>query len=416
LSSQTTPTSRARFPAKLKFLFSPAPYKTAWGGRCGSKSWGMARALLVQASQTPLRVLCAREYQVSIADSVHALLSDQIEQLGLGHFYAVQQTTIRGANGSEFIFAGLKHNITKIKSTEGVDRCWVEEAELVSEESWQILLPTIRKPGSETWVSFNTRDDSDATYRRWVKDPPPGAVVVKVGWQDNPWLSDKSRAEKDYAYRTDPEAAANVWGGEIRRMSNAQVLRGKYTIEPFEIEATWDGPYQGADFGFASDPSTLVRCYVGGRALYVSHEAYGHGVELDDLPTLFDEIPDAREYVTRGDNSRPETISHLTRHGYRNFTACSKGQGSVIEGVQYLRAFERIVIHPRCKHVAEEARAWSFKTNSAGDVLPDLKPGNDHCWDGIRYALEPLIMGRMQDAVAPPVHDLHGGRQWSVGR
>jgi phage terminase large subunit len=390
LSMQTT-NPRAEFPSKLRFLFSPAPYKIAYGGRASGKSWGFARALLIQAAQQPMRVLCARELQVSIADSVHCLLSEQIPLLGLERFYSIQKTEIRGANGSEFIFSGLKVNIAKVKSMEGLDRVWAEEAETVSEDSWSVLLPTIRKGGSELWVSFNPRDEADATYRRFVTNPPPGAVVERICWDDNPWLPARSKAEKDHAYRTDPEAAAHVWGGECRRMSNAQVLRGRYVVEPFEIDPTWDGPYHGIDFGYAVDPSTMVRCYVHGRTLYVSHEAYGIGVELDNLPALFDEVPGAREYMARADNSRPETISHLNRHGYGRVVACAKGAGSVEDGVEYLRAFERIVIHQRCRHTAEEARLWSFKQNAAGDVLPELVDRHNHCMDALRYALEPLI-------------------------
>jgi phage terminase large subunit len=388
-----TPTRivKAEFPEKLRRLFRPAPFKIAYGGRSSGKSWGFARALLIQAAQQPLRVLCARELQVSIADSVHCVLSDQIRLLGLESFFTVRQTTITGANGSEFIFSGLKSNITKIKSMEGLDRVWVEEAETVSEDSWSILLPTIRKAGSECWISFNPRDESDATYRRFVVSPPPGAVVIKICWEDNPWCPDRSIAEKDYAYRVDPEAAAHVWGGECRRISNAQVLRGRYTVEPFEIDPSWDGPYQGSDFGFAVDPSTLVRCYVSGRVLYASHEAYGIGIEIDNMATLFDSVPDSRKFVTRADCSRPETISFLQRHGFQRFVGCEKGPGSVEDGVEFLRSFEKIVIHPRCPRTSEEARLWSFRQNQAGDVLPDLRPGWDHCWDAIRYALEPLI-------------------------
>ncbi len=341
--------------------------------------------------QSRHRILCTREFQVSIADSVHKLLKDQIEQLGLSGFYSVQQAKIIGANGTEFIFAGLHHNITSIKSMEGVTRCWVEEAETCAELSWSILVPTIRAEGSEIWVSFNPREKTDPTYRRFVESPPPGALVVQLNWQDNEWFPLELSMEKDYAYSVDPEAASWVWGGECRRMSNAQVLRGRCVVEPFEIDPKWDGPYQGADFGFAADPSTLVRCYVAGRVLYISHESYGIGIELDNLPALYDEIPGARKLTTRADNSRPETISHLCRHGYPEFRACEKGAGSVEDGVEYLRSFERIVIHQRCKHVEEESRLWSFKQNSAGDVLPDLIDKHNHCWDAIRYALEPLV-------------------------
>ncbi len=383
---------RADFPSKLDFLFQPARYKVAHGGRGGAKSWGFARALLIQAAERKLRVLCARELQNSIQDSVHKLLAEQVDALGLGSFYEVQQASIRGRNGSEFIFSGLRSNITKIKSMEGLDVVWIEEAQTVSSDSWDVLIPTVRKDGSEIWVSFNPDQDSDPTYERFVKKPPPGAAVVQIGWQDNPWLPRVLRDEKDYLYSTDPEAAAHVWGGETRKNSVAQVLRGRYVIESFEPHAKWHGPYLGADWGFAVDPSALVKLWIHERTLYVEHEAWGVGVDLDDTPALFDKVPGARKATIRADSSRPETISHMRRHGYGGVIGCPKGQGSVEDGVEHLRSYERIVIHPRCTHAAEEARLWSYKVDKlSGDVLPVLLDKNNHCWDAARYALWPII-------------------------
>ena len=137
--------AKAEFPLKLECLFKPSRYKVLYGGRGGAKSWGVARALLIKAAQSQLRILCAREFQTSIKDSVHKLLCDQIEALGLGSFYEITQTSIRGKNGSEFSFVGLKNNVANVKSYEGVDICWVEEAQTTSRMSWSVLIPTIRK-------------------------------------------------------------------------------------------------------------------------------------------------------------------------------------------------------------------------------------------------------------------------------
>lgn len=380
-----------RLCAAFEFLWHPARYKIALGGRGGAKSWAYARALLLQALQRKLRVLCARELQLSIADSVHKLLKEQIDAMGLSAYYSITNQAIRSATGSEFLFTGIKSNVSKVKSMEGIDICWVEEAEKVSEASWQVLIPTIRKEGSEIWVTFNPMDEADATYQRFVVNPPPGAVVREVSWRDNHWFPATLVAEKDYLYRVDPEAADHVWGGKTRKISNANVLRGRYVVEPFFVGKFWDGPYQGVDWGFANDPTTLVRCWIHERTLYVEHEAYGVGVELDATPALFDTVPDARKFATRADSARPETIRHVQTKGYDKVVAAAKGAGSVEDGVEYLRSFERIVIHPRCTHTAEEARLWSYKTNNAGDVLPMLVDKHNHCWDAIRYALEPLI-------------------------
>jgi phage terminase large subunit len=207
---------KAEFPEKLQFLFQPARYKVAYGGRGGAKSWGVARALLIQGAASPLRILCAREFQNSITESVHHLLQSQIAELGLETFYGVQNTTIKGANGTEFVFAGLRNNITKIKSFEGVDRVWVEEAQTVSKSSWDTLIPTIRKDGSEIWLTFNPELETDETYQRFVKNPPGDASVVKINWDDNPWFPETLRKEKDELKARDPDGYQNIWQGECR--------------------------------------------------------------------------------------------------------------------------------------------------------------------------------------------------------
>lgn len=205
------------FPTKLQALFKPARYKIIYGGRDSGKSWGVARALLALGFQKPLRVLCAREFQKSIDDSVHKLLSDQIAAIGLGHFYEIKNNEICGINGTQFTFHGLKHNINNIKSIEGSDICWVEEAANVSKKSWDTLVPTIRKEGSEIWVTFNPELEEDETYRRFVTRPPSDAVVVKMTYKDNPWPSKALDAERDDARRRNPEAYSHIWEGNCKR-------------------------------------------------------------------------------------------------------------------------------------------------------------------------------------------------------
>ena len=201
----------AQFPDKLDFLFQPHRYKVAYGGRGSGKSWGFARALLLQASNKPLRILCAREIQRSIRQSVHQLLTDQIQALGLGPFYEVLESEIRGINGSLFSFTGLANNtVESIKSFEGVQIVWCEEAQTISRKSWDILIPTIRKPDSEIWVSFNPNIDTDNTYTRFVVEPPDNSKVVKVNWQDNPWFPQVLEDE-----RTNPDYA-NIWEGDCK--------------------------------------------------------------------------------------------------------------------------------------------------------------------------------------------------------
>lgn len=166
------------------------------------------------AYQRPLRILCARELQLSIGESVHRLIADCIERLGLSGFFTIEKATIYGANGSQFLFAGIKNNVTKIKSMEGIDIAWCEEAEAISAHSWNVLIPTIRKPGSEIWASFNPGNILDETYQRFVVSPPSDSLVVKVNHSDNPWFPEVLRREMEAMRETDPELARHIWDGE----------------------------------------------------------------------------------------------------------------------------------------------------------------------------------------------------------
>jgi phage terminase large subunit len=204
-------------PEKFDCLFNPKRYKVFYGGRGGAKSWAFARALLTIGVSRPIRVLCARELQKSIKDSVHQVLSDQIKTLGLEAHYEILQTEIRGTNGTRFSFAGLKHNATEIKSHEGADICWVEEAEAVSATSWKVLIPTIRKPGSEIWVSFNPSLETDETYQRFVVTPPKESMVEKVNWRDNPWFPDVLKMEMEELRERKYDEYLHVWEGHCRQ-------------------------------------------------------------------------------------------------------------------------------------------------------------------------------------------------------
>lgn len=216
----------ADFPSKLRPLFSPKRLKVLHGGRGGAKSWGVARALLLTASNTPLRVLCAREVQKSMRDSVHRLLKDQIVALGLEAFYEVLDTEIRGRNGSLFLFSGLaSHTVDSIKSYEGVDRVWVEEAHGVSKKSWDTLIPTIRKAGSEIWMTLNPDMDTDETYVRFIAAPDPDSVVIEVNWRDNPWFPEVLNQERLKHKARDPEGYEHVWEGKPRRVAEGAIYR-----------------------------------------------------------------------------------------------------------------------------------------------------------------------------------------------
>jgi phage terminase large subunit len=213
-----------QIPKKLEPLFHPARYKIAYGGRGGTKSWGFARSLLTLGTAKSMRVLCARETQRSIRDSVHRLLADQIIELGFTNHYEILKSEIKGENGTIFLFAGLSSlTVDSIKSFEGADVCWVEEGQTLTKRSWSILIPTIRKAGSEIWVSFNPDLDTDDTYVRFIENPPPGTVLIPIGWRDNPWLTSELRMEMDHLKRTDPVEYENVWEGKCRAAAQGAI-------------------------------------------------------------------------------------------------------------------------------------------------------------------------------------------------
>lgn len=214
-------------PEALGFLLDPHRYKVAWGGRGGAKSWNFARVLLCKGAARPLRILCARETQKSLAESVHHLLSEQIAALGLHAHYRILEGAIYGVNGTEFRFAGLKHNITNIKSLESFDIVWVEEAQVVSKHSWETLIPTIRKDGSEIWISFNPELDTDDTYTRFVVSPPSTAKVVKVTWRDNPWFPETLRQERAELLAKDPVACDHIYEGNCRSAQEGAIYEAE---------------------------------------------------------------------------------------------------------------------------------------------------------------------------------------------
>lgn len=406
------PTLTVPTPVAFGFLFDPplgaVRYRVSWGGRGAGRSWNFARALLVHGVSRPLRILCAREWQNSIRDSVHRVLSDQIAKLGLGGFYTVQESTIIGQNGTEFIFKGLRRDITSIKSTEGVDVCWVEEGQSVSAHSWRELTPTIRAVGSEIWVTFNTGAEDDATYQRLVAPKAKlDGIVRKTSFADNPWLPDVLRKEESELRAADPEEHAHVWLGEFWRRSKAQVLNGKWIVRAFTPTADWGDPYLGADWGFAHDPTVLTKVWVRDSRLWVEYDE--GGIELDESDTVaaFDRVPGARRYEIRADSARPETIAAIRKRGFR-IHAVDKWDGSVADGISHLRSYTEIVIHSRCTRAIAEARAWRYKTRpgaskdphaSDAEILPTLVDGKDNVWDAVRYALAPLIRRRSRVSV-----------------
>ena len=340
-------------------------------------------------AQPGTRAACLREVQKSLKNSVKLLVEDKIRQLGVSSLFEVYEAEIRTPGGGVIIFQGMQnHTADSIKSLEGFDIAWVEEAQGLSQRSLDLLRPTIRKTGSELWFGWNPNkptDPVDVLLRG--PTPPADAIVVEMNYTDNPWLPDELKADLQDDLKRDPDKFMHVWGGHYSLNSEARVFRN-WTVR--EFEAPEDAVHRfGADWGFAIDPTVLVRCHIEGRELFVDYEAWEVGCEIDKTPALFDQIEGSRKFVIRADSARPETVSYMRRQGFR-ITPAIKGQGSIEDGVEFLRSFD-IVVHPRCKRVIEELTLYAYKVDEhTGDILPFLDDKNNHTIDALRYALEEL--------------------------
>ncbi len=384
-------------PPKLEAIFTvprgAVRYRGAWGGRGSGKSFNFAKMAAIWGYSEGLRILGTRDLQTSIKESLYAEVKNAImSEPWLRKHYEVGESYIKGRNGTEFIFRGLRHNIASIKSMSQIDLCIVEEAEDVPESSWRDLLPTIRADRSEIWLIWNPRKRGSPTDARFRKNLDGDMLIAEVHYRDNPWFPKVLDNERQRDQRNlDPAVYAHIWDGAYLEQSEALVLKGKYRIDSFKPDYMWDGPYFGVDWGFATDPLAMVKMWIWNNCLFIEYEAYGVGVEIDETPAFFDEVPGSRQHVVRADNARPEMISHCRRAGF-NMRAAKKGPGSVEDGIAFLRGFDWIVIHPRCSNTINEAGAWSYKVDRlSGDVLPILVDADNHAWDAARYALEPIM-------------------------
>lgn len=382
-------TLRIQTPKWAVPLLKPARYKGAHGGRGSGKSHAFAEMMIeAHIMDQKRRSVCVREVQKSLSQSVKRLLELKIESLNAGAYFEVQDSIIKStkADGA-IIFQGMQnHTSDSIKSLEGYDCAWVEEAQSLSQKSLDLLRPTIRKPESELWFSWNPSHDDDPVDVFLRKNPPPNSVVAQVNYTENPWFPDVLKAEMEFDRARDPDKYAHVWLGGYVKNSESRVFKN-WKIEDFEAPA--DAIHRlGADWGFAHDPTVLVRCHIIGRKLYIDHEAYRVGCEIMDTPELFFSVPESEKWPMVADSSRPETISHMRRNGFPKITSAVKGPKSVEEGIEWLKSYD-IIVHPRCKHTIDELTLYSYKTDPlTGKVLPILEDKSNHVIDALRYACE----------------------------
>ena len=375
----------AQIPEVFEPLFEPYRYKVFRGGRGGAKSRSFATALIAKARSGPERILCCREIQRSIKDSVKRILDDEIQRHALTREFTSTTTEIRhNRTGSLFIFAGLRTDPDGIKSTEGITVAWVEEAHTVSQASLDILIPTVRAPESEIWFSYNPRFDDDPVHKMFTTDhAPPRSCVRDVQWSDNPWFPDVLKEELEYCKSRDYDKYLHVWMGKTVQQSDEQVMHGVWRVS----ECPQPGPDAviriGVDWGFARDPLAIVRTWADGRTLYIDHEAGGIGVKTAEIADVIRSVPGAETWPIYADNARPETIDYVRDQGLDIHAAY---KGKIEDGITYLRGFD-IVVDPRCTETIDELIHYRYKRDPHTDkILPAIVDSSNHYMDALRYA------------------------------
>ena len=372
-------------------------YRVLRGGRGSGKSFSVAKMSAIWGAVSPIRILCTREFQNSIKQSFYAEVDNAIKSdPWLSSQYDVGRDFIRHKlNGTEYLFAGLRHNIDSIKSMAQIDLCIVEEAETVPHASWRDLIPTIRAPNSEFIIIYNPKRRDSWVAQQFDGDTlPPRTALVTVNAEDNPWLPLVLEEQRKHdRQHLDPALYRHIWEGAYYEQSEAQVFAGRYRVSDFEPQRAWDGPYYGLDYGFANSETAGTKSWIHDGTLYIEHELYRKHLELDDTASaLKEDLPDIERHVVRADNARPESTSYLKRNGIPYIVSCEKGKGSVEDGIAFIKSFKEVVIHTRCVNTINEFGLYSYKVDRhSGDVLPQLVDAYNHAIDSLRYALEPIM-------------------------
>jgi phage terminase large subunit len=371
-------------------LFEPYRYKIIYGGRGSGKSYAVADALIIESLHKKHLVLCGREFQNSIKDSVHSLLQQRIEALGFTDYFEVTRDEINCTySDSRFIFKGLRHNIDSIKSMAGITRLWIEEADTLSAESWRIIEPTIREPESEIWCTLNPKNKTDVLYKTFIaSEQPNNAYVVKVNYSDNPYFPDVLREQMEALKIKYHGMYRHIWLGECLEHSDAQVFKGYWTIAEFEEPAKVH-KYFGLDFGFRVSKTAGIRCYMHENKIYITHEAVKLELDIDDTGKFLEErLPDLKKYTIYADCASPILINALKKERYK-VEAVKKGKDSIEGGIKHIKSFDQVIIHPRCVETIKEFTLYSHKVDErSGDITDDIIDKHNDCIDALRYALE----------------------------
>lgn len=354
-------------------------------------------------------MLCGREHLNSLDESSMEEVKQAITSIPwLNSYYEIGEKYIRSRDRRiRYAFTGLRHNIGAVKSKARILRAWVDEAEAVSEAAWRTLIPTVRDqdPGgqwaSEIWLTWNPELESSSTNQRFKESRPTDAKIVELNWRDNPWFPGVLNAERLEDLRLRPDTYDHIWEGAYLVITDAQVFKDHFEMDYFEPQPDWNGPYFGLDFGFSLDPTAAVQAYIHNKVLYIRREASKLKLDLDQtVPFLAKHIPQITMHSVRADSARPESISHLRQNGMPGIIGAKKGKGSVEDGIEYIKHFDRVVIHPDCPQTHQEFRLYSYKVDRlSGDILPVLLDANNHHIDALRYALEPMIRTRSRPRI-----------------
>lgn len=377
-------------------LLGKHAYKGAKGGRGGGKSYLFADMLVEECCEVHTRFACVREVQSSIKDSVKQLIEDRIRYYGVeSEFKITEREIVCPRTDSLVIFRGLQtHTSAGLKSLAGFTRAWYEEAQSLSKRSMTTAVPTFRENNTQQWFSWNPDKHTDPVDVFFAEnDGDPDFVCVTVNYPDNPFFPDKLRRDMERDRLRDPDKYGHVWLGGYRKNSEARVFRN-WRVERFETPANAQF-YFGADWGYAADPTVLIRCFIQGRTLFVDKVVWKLGCEIDRTPALFDKIPGSRKFDIRADSARPETISYMQRNGFPRLKAATKGPGSVEDGIEFLKSYD-IVVHPDCKdpdtginHVSDELTQYSYEMDKkTEEITCKLEDKKNHTIDSLRYALE----------------------------
>ncbi len=396
-----------KVPKKLLPVFKRHDIKILYGGRSSAKTATVIRYLIVRAMQDSILILCAREYQASIETSTYAELRAFIIENNLLNFFTIKHDKIVGKNGSEFIFKGLARDIWGVKGIPNIGICYVDEAETISELSWDILIPTVeKKDGSELIITFNPRDSQSITYQRFVKDFHNLAgnnLLLEINYPDNPYLSKKQLATILKLRDTDYAKYEHTYLGKVLDISEAVIFKSCFEIKELELSPLTQRRY-GQDYGFSQDPFAHVEIYViDDDTIYINNEIYETGLLPTRIPARVRAItPLALKQNIYGDAARPDTIAELNNLGLRVKPA-AKGKGSVESGIQYLQG-KKILIHPKCVNTIYEFYNYKFKQDKEGTILSEPIDANNHIIDAIRYAMsEEITAIRRNKTVNPNV-------------